>query len=342
MRLGLGTGSTARHFVDLLGAEVAEVSTSSACRPPSDGAPGARRSAFRLSTLDDSPELDLTIDGADEIDPALRLIKGGGGALLREKIVAASSRRMVGDRGFEQARAAARRLSAAGRGRPVRPRGDPGAHIERASAELGLAGPIALRGEAAPFVTDGGHYIFDCAFGAIADPEALAPGLRRFPASSNTACSSAWRRTAIVAGPDGVEILGDARLNFETHRGGLMPPAPECQVRLALLMIVPRVSPRRPTLLRPRRSCGARGASAAPAGPVACGAAAATILYDHRHEEVVRNRRSRHDAVNSKPSSPRRGPKSRIRCTPLKAIQPEFVKTAKESYIRRTTCSPRR
>ncbi len=91
MRLGLGTGSTAKHFVDLLGARVAEgldvlcVSTSEVTEAQ------ARALAIPMSTLDATPELDLTIDGADEVDRELRLIKGGGAALLREKIVAAAS-----------------------------------------------------------------------------------------------------------------------------------------------------------------------------------------------------------------------------------------------------------
>src|SRR5580698_4553167 len=95
MRLGLGTGSTAKHFVDFLaervrgGLDVVAVPTSEATRVQ------AQRLAIPLTTLDETPELDLTIDGADEIDNELRLIKGGGGALLREKIVAASSRAML-------------------------------------------------------------------------------------------------------------------------------------------------------------------------------------------------------------------------------------------------------
>src|SRR3954470_6684467 len=95
MRLGLGTGSTARHFVDLLGEKVRAgmkvvgVPTSEATRVD------AVRCGIALTTLDDIDRLDLTVDGADEIDPALNLIKGGGGALLREKIVAAASDRMI-------------------------------------------------------------------------------------------------------------------------------------------------------------------------------------------------------------------------------------------------------
>src|SRR6478752_3275780 len=95
MKLGLGTGSTAKHFVELLGERVRDglkvvgVPTSDATRRD------AERCGIPLTTLDDLDRLDLTVDGADEIDPALNLIKGGGGALLREKIVAAASDRMI-------------------------------------------------------------------------------------------------------------------------------------------------------------------------------------------------------------------------------------------------------
>ena len=95
MRLGLGTGSTARHFVDLVGERVAAgldvvaVPTSEATRMQ------AERLGIKLATLEETPELDLTVDGADEVAPDLSLIKGGGGALLREKIVATASARMT-------------------------------------------------------------------------------------------------------------------------------------------------------------------------------------------------------------------------------------------------------
>src|ERR1700719_922879 len=95
MRLGLGTGSTAKHFVELLaervrgGLDVVAVPTSEATRAQ------AERLGIALTTLDETPQLDLTVDGADEIAPDLTLIKGGGGALLREKIVAAASARMI-------------------------------------------------------------------------------------------------------------------------------------------------------------------------------------------------------------------------------------------------------
>ena len=95
MKVGLGTGSTAAMFIDLLGARVKE-GLDVVCVPTSKVSEvQAANLGIALTTLDDEPFLDVTVDGADEIDEDLRLIKGGGGALLREKIVAMSSDRMV-------------------------------------------------------------------------------------------------------------------------------------------------------------------------------------------------------------------------------------------------------
>src|SRR5262245_45314349 len=92
MKLGLGTGSTAAKFVELLAAKGLDV----VCIPTSEATrTQAEALGLRLATLDEHPFLDLTIDGTDEIDAGLRLIKGGGGALLREKIVATASDRMI-------------------------------------------------------------------------------------------------------------------------------------------------------------------------------------------------------------------------------------------------------
>jgi ribose 5-phosphate isomerase A len=95
MKLGLGTGSTAAHFVELLGEKV-RAGLDVVGVPTSEATRGlAKHAGIPLVTLEEAPELDLTVDGADEIDPKLRLIKGGGAALLREKIVANASKRMV-------------------------------------------------------------------------------------------------------------------------------------------------------------------------------------------------------------------------------------------------------
>ncbi len=124
MKLGLGTGSTAKHFVELLGErvkgglKVIGVPTSEATRAD------AQRCGVPLSTLDDLDRLDLTVDGADEIDGALNLIKGGGGALLREKIVASASDRMIVIADEFEMGGGTGPLSAAGRSNFVRAGGD--------------------------------------------------------------------------------------------------------------------------------------------------------------------------------------------------------------------------
>ena len=211
MKLGLGTGSTASLFVDRLGAAVKQglkivgVPTSEATRRQAEslGVP--------LTTLEDCPELDLTIDGADEVDGALRLIKGGGGALLREKIVAASSARMIviADASKKVATLGAFPLPV-----EVAPfgLGSTRLRLRRAFGALGLSGPIELRRRNGDiFVTDGGHYILDCAFGAIPDAEALAAALIATPGVVDHGLFIGLASTALIAGPDGVEVLDPPR-----------------------------------------------------------------------------------------------------------------------------------
>ncbi len=207
MRLGLGTGTTARHFVDLLGEKVSGglkvrcVATSEATLAQANGL------GIPMTTLDDMPELDLTVDGADEIDPELRLIKGGGGALLREKIVAAASARMAV---IADASKLVPRLGAFPLPVEVVPFGLTATrrHIEDALSGLGLAGPIRLRGDPAPFVTDGGHLIFDCLLGAIPDPERLGEALLRIPGVVEHGLFIGYARVAFVAGAQAVETYG--------------------------------------------------------------------------------------------------------------------------------------
>ena len=209
MRLGLGTGSTARHFVDLIG-EKARAGMDLLCVPTSEATrQQAERLGISLTSLDATPELDLTVDGADEFDPDFNLIKGGGGALLREKIVAAASARMV------VVADATKRVATLGRfPLPVEvvPFGVEATRrlIERAAAGAGCAGPIDRRMDKAGhvFVTDGGHYILDCAFGAIPDPPRLAAALAGVPGVVETGLFIGLARAIIVAGPHGVEILG--------------------------------------------------------------------------------------------------------------------------------------
>ena len=209
-KLGLGTGSTAAHFVDLLAAKARE-GLDVTCVPTSETTRRqAERLKLRLATLDEAPELDLTVDGADEFDDARRLIKGGGGALLREKIVAAASRRMVviADQSKHVARLGAfplpveiDRFGA----RSTR------LQVEAAARDLGLAGSVTERRAVggALFVTDGGHMILDCAFGAIGEPEALAARLGAIAGVVEHGLFLGLATTVIVAREEGVAVLGE-------------------------------------------------------------------------------------------------------------------------------------
>ena len=208
MRLGLGTGSTARHFVALLaervrgGLDVVGVATSEATRAD------AERQGVPLTTLDDISELDLTVDGADEIDPDLSLIKGGGGALLREKVVAAASARMVviADE--------SKWVSALGRfPLPVEvvPFGSAAVRraVEAAAAAAGCPGQALLRcdKDGHAFVTDGGHWILDAMLSRIADPKLLAKRLSSVPGVVEHGLFIGMAQAAILAGPAGIRVV---------------------------------------------------------------------------------------------------------------------------------------
>ncbi|MGI9438347.1 MAG: ribose-5-phosphate isomerase RpiA [Parvibaculales bacterium] len=208
MRLGLGTGSTARYFVDGLGAKVAD-GLDVVCVPTSEATRQQAESLnIKLAEIDDLKRLDITVDGADELDDALRLIKGGGGALLREKIVAAASDKMIviADDSKKVATLGAFDL-------PVEvnmfSHGTSAAAIGDALAATGNQGAISLRGGDSPFITDGGHYIYDCALGQMNDPEALAQALLTVPGVVEHGLFLGYATAAILAGTDGLIEMGD-------------------------------------------------------------------------------------------------------------------------------------
>jgi ribose 5-phosphate isomerase A len=208
MRLGLGTGSTAKHFVELVGErvraglDIVAVPTSEATRAD------AERCGIRLTTLDETPELDLTVDGADEIAPDLSLIKGGGGALLREKIVAAASARMIV---IADQSKWVEKLGRFPLPIEVTPFGFSATRIaiEKTIAGIGLSGPLTLRQDKVghPFVTDGGHWIIDAALNRIDDPQATAHALSGLPGVMEHGLFVGLAHSAIVAGPDGIKLI---------------------------------------------------------------------------------------------------------------------------------------
>jgi ribose 5-phosphate isomerase A len=209
MRLGLGTGTTAGHFVELLGARVAE-GLEVVCVPTSERTrTQAQLFSIPLSTIEATPELDLTVDGADEFDPQLRLIKGGGGAHLREKIVAMASQRMIVITDSSKFVATLGKFPLPVEvnvfGLEVTRR-----MMLRTAALAGCEGEIRLRKNPSghAFVSDNGHFILDCFFGAIPDPDQLAARLAIIPGVVEHGLFIGVAKAVISAGPAGVEIFG--------------------------------------------------------------------------------------------------------------------------------------
>jgi ribose 5-phosphate isomerase A len=208
MRLGLGTGSTAKHFVELIGERV-RAGLDILAVPTSEATfAEAKRCGIALTSLEETPELDLTVDGADEVGPGLCLIKGGGGALLREKIVASASARMIviADQ--------SKWVTKLGRfPLPIEvvsfglAATQPA--LEKAIRAIQKPGPLVLRrqkdGEA--FVTDGGHWILDAALARIDDPVALAHAISGVPGVVEHGLFIGLAHMAIIGGPDGVKIV---------------------------------------------------------------------------------------------------------------------------------------
>lgn len=208
MKLGLGTGSTANFFIQALGEKVAN-GLNVLCVPTSIASHELAKSLnIPLTTLDETPKLDLVVDGADELDLELNLIKGGGAALLREKIVAAASAKMV---------------VIADDSKLVDPLGAFPLPVEvipfgaAATVELmheaiknaGSAGAVTLRllPDGKPLITDGGHYIYDCALGTIINPKQLALNLNVIPGVVEHGLFIGLAQVAILAAKDGIKKI---------------------------------------------------------------------------------------------------------------------------------------
>jgi ribose 5-phosphate isomerase A len=211
--VGLGTGSTAYFAVVALGERV-KAGLKMVGIPTSDAtADLARQLGIALTTLDEHPQIDITIDGADEIDPKLNLIKGGGGALLREKVVASVTKKMV------VVADSSKVVPALGKfplpveiipfARPV---------IERKLASLGATSKLRLKPDGQPFVTDNGNQILDCCFGKIDDPPALARELNDTPGVVEHGLFIGLASVALVGSGDRVEELHEKRARVKRRQ----------------------------------------------------------------------------------------------------------------------------
>jgi ribose 5-phosphate isomerase A len=210
MNIGLGTGSTANHFIEALAAKVKEgldikgVPTSRASKAL------AEKHGITLTNLDAQARIDLTVDGTDEFDPEFRLIKGGGGAHLIEKIVASSSRLMVV---IADESKRVKKLGKFPLPVEINRFGTTATawKMERAFAHLKLDAKMVLRlQDGKPFVTDGGHFIIDCSIGEIPEPGKLDHLLKSLPGVIDT---------GLFIGICGIVLMGTPKGVTEFKRG---------------------------------------------------------------------------------------------------------------------------
>jgi ribose 5-phosphate isomerase A len=204
MKVGLGTGSTANYFIEALAKSKLDVT----CIPTSAASRAlAEKLGLKMSNLEENAYIDITVDGADEFDSEFRLIKGGGGAMHREKLVAASSRWMV---------------VIADQSKQVKTLGKFPLPVEvskfgvkatawkldRVFAHFKLERKMTLRlRDGKPFVTESGNAIIDCALGSIPDPDKLDGALNNTPGVIETGLFIGICGVIYVAGPKGVKEL---------------------------------------------------------------------------------------------------------------------------------------
>jgi ribose 5-phosphate isomerase A len=187
MVVGLGTGSTATFAIQFLGEMVRDGLKIRGI--PTSRASGelARSLKIPLTSFDEVEYTDVTIDGADEVAPGLALIKGGGGALLHEKIVAASSRKLV---------------IVADEHKIVERLGRFPLPVEVIPFS---ASPVGHDGS--PYITDEGNFIFDCHYGEIADPPAVANTIKSMVGVVEHGLFLGLASLAVIAGPNGARII---------------------------------------------------------------------------------------------------------------------------------------
>jgi ribose 5-phosphate isomerase A len=205
MVVGLGTGSTAAFFLTALGHRISSEHLRISGIPTSEGtAAQALSLKIPLTTFAQHAQIDLTVDGADEIEMGtLYMIKGHGGALLREKIVAAASKRMVV---IADETKLSKRLGSLV-SVPVEVVQFGWEATQRRLSELGGNPTLRLGKDGKPFVTDGGHFIMDCAFGPMENPKETAHHLDHVVGSVEHGMFLKFASEVFVGSPDGVRIL---------------------------------------------------------------------------------------------------------------------------------------
>jgi len=200
--VGLGTGSTAYFAVIALGERVKAGLKIIGIPTSVQTGDLARQLGIPLTTLDERPQIDITIDGADEVDPKLNLIKGGGGALLREKVVASASKKMVVVADSSKVVPALGKFPL-----PVEIISFARTVVENKIAALGASPKLRAKADGSPFITDNGNQILDCSFGKIADPAALALALSNIPGIVEHGLFIGLATIALVGRGDRVEEL---------------------------------------------------------------------------------------------------------------------------------------
>ena len=209
MKVGLGTGSTAKHFVDIVGERIRKGETF-LCVPTSEATKAQALSlGIPLATLDEIGEIDLTVDGADEFDPDLNLIKGGGAAHLREKMVAVNSKRMV------VIADASKQVSVLGKfPLPVEivqfAHGTTTRAVKKAFEAEGITVEPRLRlaKDGQPLLTDNGNFVLDCVNSGIARPAALAERLDRIPGLVEHGLFVGLCFAVYLGSEEGVAVIG--------------------------------------------------------------------------------------------------------------------------------------
>jgi ribose 5-phosphate isomerase A len=202
IRLGLGSGSTVFLIVAALGErrQAGELSNLVVVAASSRTEAALTKAGIPINTLDDYPQLDLAIDGADEVDPGLAMIKGGGGAMLRERLVlAAAGERLIIVDTSKIVPVLGYRWAV-----PVEVTRFGWRVAERALINLGATTAMRRSGEQ-PFISDEGNYVLDCQFGQIPEPALLAGRISGLPGVMAHGIFVDYAERVLIAGPQGIE-----------------------------------------------------------------------------------------------------------------------------------------